>query len=86
MDMSVKFVNMREFRHNMAGISREARKKNQRIVILKRNLPIFELTPIIGDEEGLYKEEFVHGLLESLKQAGRGKMSSLKEAKKDLGL
>lgn len=44
--MTTKFIGLKELRQNMAVISREAVRKRQRLIVLKKNVPIFELHPL----------------------------------------
>ncbi len=48
--MATKFIGMKELRQNMANIAKEAEKKKQRLIILRKNEPIFELRPLSGDD------------------------------------
>ncbi len=84
--MTTRFIGIKEFRQNMASISESARKKKQRIIILRKNVPLFELLPLVGDEEGVYKPEFVRGIEEAERQIKRGEVYSMEEVEKRLGL
>jgi hypothetical protein len=53
--MTTKMIGVKEFRQNMAGISEEALRKNQRLIILKKNQPIFELKPLPKEDAVLEK-------------------------------
>ena len=44
--MTTRFVGIKDFRQNMAKISREAKQKNQRLIILRKNEILFELRPL----------------------------------------
>ena len=44
--MITRFVGIKQFRQNMAKISDQARKKKERLIVLRKNKPIFELRPI----------------------------------------
>ena len=46
--MITRFVGTKELRQNMAKIAREAQEKNERIIVLRKNQPIFELRPLSG--------------------------------------
>ena len=47
--MATRFIGMKQLRQNMAKIAGEARKKNERLVVLRKNEPIFELRPLSRD-------------------------------------
>ncbi len=84
--MATRFVGLKEFRSNIAKITREAIKKHQTVVILRKNRPICELTPLIGDEEGVYRPEFVRGIAEAERQVKKGQVYTPEEVRKYLGL
>lgn len=44
--MTTKFIGVKELRQNMARVAYAARKHNQRLIVLKKNEPIFELRPL----------------------------------------
>jgi len=48
--MNTKFIGVKHFRQNMAKIAGEARKKGERIIILRKNRPLFELRPISNED------------------------------------
>jgi hypothetical protein len=45
MNADTKFVGVKEFRQNMAELAKVARQKNQKIVVMNRNQPLFEVMP-----------------------------------------
>jgi len=69
--MNTKFVGTKELRQNMAKITKDAQKDNQRIIVLRKNKPIFELRPL-SDENAL-AESFRRDVEEARadKKAGR---------------
>ena len=84
--MTTRFVGIKEFRQNMAEISDSARKKRQRIIIMRKNKPLFELTPLVGDDEGVYTQEFVRGIEEAERQIKKGQTYTAAEVRKMVGL
>lgn len=69
--MTTKFIGVKEFRQNMAKISEQARKKNERLIVLRKNEPIFELRPLSKKAATLEKLSFdIQAGLEDIK-AGR---------------
>ena len=61
--MTTRFIGLKEFRQNMAKFSAEAYKKNQRLVILRKNYPVFEIRPLSA------KQAFTDDLMIRLGQA-----------------
>lgn len=53
--MTTRFVGVKEFRQNMAKLATTARKNNERLVILRRNEPIFEIRPLSKKDATLNK-------------------------------
>lgn len=45
--MTTKFIGVKEFRQNMAKITARSQKNNERLIVLNRNTPIFEVRPIV---------------------------------------
>ena len=82
--MATRFVGIKELRQNMAQITQRSSKKKERLIILRKNEPLFELRPLSG------KDVFENRLLLDLKQAEKevkqGKSISLDEATQQLGL
>lgn len=68
---STRIVGVREFRTNMAKICTEARKKKQRVVLVKNNIPMWEMYP--ADEEGILTDEVMKSIDKSLKEVRAGK-------------
>lgn len=84
--MTTRFVGLKEFRANIAKITQDAIKRHQTVIILKKNRPICELTPLVGDEEGIYRPEFVRGILEAERQIKKGQVYTSAQVRKYLGL
>ena len=51
--MTTKFIGMKEFRQNMTKYSEQSRKKKIRFIVLRKNKPIMEVTPI-NEEDYAY--------------------------------
>ncbi|MEK7655758.1 MAG: hypothetical protein AAB386_03720 [Patescibacteria group bacterium] len=82
--MVTKFIGLKELRQNMAGITREATKKRHRVIVLKKNSPLFELRPLSGADTILWT--FQRELEEARESARKGDTYSTKEVRKMLGL
>ena len=59
---STKFVGIKEFRQHIAEYAKTAREKKQRIVVMNRNKPLFEIKPFADD---VYLDSFVASILEA---------------------
>ena len=51
--MTTKFIGLKELRQNLVGVSREAIKRKQQVIVLKKNIPIFELRPLTDKDISL---------------------------------
>lgn len=51
--MTTKFVGVKELRQSMATITSNAKRKKQRIIVLKKNKPLFELRPLSEEDIAL---------------------------------
>ena len=71
-------------RQNMAKITKDAQKKNERIIVLRKNKPIFELKPL--SEKDFFIESFAREIDLAKKQAKKGEVYSQKDILKELGL
>ncbi len=47
--MTTRFVGTKELRQRMARIARDAEEKNERIIVLRKNRPVFELRPLSSE-------------------------------------
>ena len=68
--MTTKFIGVKEFRQNMSKISKQAKKNNQRLIVLNNNKPIFELRPL--NEKEVILENLVAEVQEGLKDMEKG--------------
>jgi vacuolar-type H+-ATPase subunit E/Vma4 len=82
--MITKFVGTKQLRQNMAKIANEARRKNQRIIVLRKNQPVFELLPLSSSDSII--ESFRKEIEDSRKQAKKGEIYSQKMVLEELGL
>lgn len=82
--MNTTFVGVKELRQNMAKTAERARKKNERIIVLRKNKPIFELRPL-SDEDALV-ESFRRDIEEAREDVRTGRTYTHDEMKDRLGL
>ena len=82
--MTTKMIGVKEFRQNMAQFSEEARRKNQRLIILKKNKPIFELKPFSEEESAL--EKLIIDVRDGLDDMANGRVYSHDDMKSLFGL
>ncbi len=82
--MTTKFIGIKEFRQNMAKIANRVRKNNEKLIVLRKNKPMFELCPL-SDEE-VFKESFIRGVEEAKEQVKKKEVYSQEEILKEFGL
>lgn len=82
--MTIKFIGIKELRQNMSAITKQARAKKQRLIVLRKNEPIFELRPLSNDDAMLGKLVLdVQGALSEMKH---GQVYSNQDIKTAFGL
>lgn len=82
--MTTKFIGTKELRQNMAKISLRALKNNERLIVLRKNQPVFELRPLSGTDflvESLRKD-----IVEARLDKKFGRVKTQAEVEKILGL
>ena len=82
--MPTKFVGTKELRQNMAKIAKSALENKEKIIVLRKNKPIFELRPL-SDEDSLL-ESFRIDIEEAQNDKKAGRVKSQVEVEKLLGL
>ncbi|MBM5789740.1 hypothetical protein FJZ23_01470 [Candidatus Parcubacteria bacterium] len=82
--MTTRFIGVKTFRQQMAKVAAQARKKNERLILLKKNEPIFELRPLSKKDAVL--EKLRHEIDEAEHDVKAGRVYSIEEIEKRLGL
>lgn len=82
--MTTKFIGVKEFRQNLAKIAKNSKRNNQRLVILSRNIPIFEVHPLSG--KNFILENLALGIKQGLDDAKAGRVYSQTQIESMLGL
>ena len=82
--MTTKFIGMKEFRQNLASCTEEAKKKNVRFIVLKKNVPVLEVKAL--DEKEFTFEKLAAEIAEAREQVKRGEVYSQEEIMKELGI
>ena len=82
--MTTKCVGLKDLRQQMAKITHEAVRMRQRVIVLKKNTPLFELRPLSAEDVTLWT--FDHDIQEAKKSAKDGRVYSTKQVRKMLGL
>lgn len=82
--MTTKFVGTKELRQDMAKITKDAQKNNERIIVLRKNKPIFELRPL--SDEAALAESFIRDIEEAREDVKKGRVHSQQDIEKMLGI
>ncbi|MBU2509387.1 type II toxin-antitoxin system Phd/YefM family antitoxin [Patescibacteria group bacterium] len=82
--MTTRFVGVKELRQNMAKLTKRAKEKNERLIILRKNEPIFELRPLSKTDAKL--EKLMLDIKEAQEDIKAGRLYTIEEVEKALGL
>lgn len=82
--MTTQFVGLKEFRDNISGYTKKAKKMKIRFIILKKNVPVLEVKPI--DEKEITLEKLAAEISEAREQIKAGKVYTQEEIMEELGL
>lgn len=82
--MTTTFVGMKEFRQNMAKISADACKRMSRLVVLRKNKPMFSVVPL--SERERFEDELMLDLKSAKADLAAGRTVTLDQIEKKLGL
>ena len=82
--MTTKFIGLKELRQNIFKISADIRSKNQRLIVLRKNVPFLEIKPITQKDVTL--ESLMLGLAEAEADIKAGRVYSQQEVEKMFGL
>lgn len=82
--MTTRFIGVKDLRQSMAEITKDAQEKNERIIVLRKNRPIFELRPL-SDEDSI-SESFRKDIEEAKADKKAGRVKSQAQVEKIFGL
>ena len=82
MNTTTKFIGIKEFRQNIAKFAKTAQTKKERIIIMNRNKPLFELKPFAEDA---HLDSFVESVLEAERDVAAGNVYTESEVMKEFG-
>lgn len=82
--MTTKFIGLKEFRQNLASFTKQAKTKNIRFIILKKNIPVLEVRGL--DEKEFTLENLAKEVKKARNEVKTGKTYSQKQIMKEFGL
>ena len=82
--MTTKFIGVKQLRQNMAKITKQAQKNNERLIVLRKNEPIFELRPLSKKDVTL--EKLMRDIQEGADDVRAGRVYSQDEVEDMFGL
>jgi len=82
--MTTQLIGMKEFRQNLATVAKNARKNQIKYIVLKKNVPIFEVSPI--DEKQFLLDKLVCEIKNAEKEIKSGAYYTQDEIMKEFGL
>ena len=83
--MTSRLIGIKEFRQNLAQVTDDARKKNECLIVLRNNKPLFQVRPL-DDDEGVFTEEFAAEIRQGLKDIKEGRVHTQEEVMKHFGI
>lgn len=83
-NMITKFIGVKEFRQNLAQISKQAQNKKERLIILRKNEPIFELKPL--SKKDIILEKLIIDVQDAMDDMKKGKVYTNEEIKSMFGV
>lgn len=84
MEATLQLIGMKAFRANLASYANTARKLRKSFIVLRKNIPIFEVKPV--DEKKFAFERLKTEIREAREQVKRGEVYTEEEVAKMLGL
>ena len=82
--MTTRFVGLKELRQNMARITSDAYRKKERLIILRKNEPLFELRPL--SKKDVVLERFLLSIREAEEDVKAGRVYTHEEIMRYFGL
>ena len=82
--MTTKLIGLKEFRQNIAQCTVDAKTKNIRFIVLKKNVPVLEVRTI--DEKTFALEKLSAEIEQARQQVKKGKTYTQKEVMKEFGI
>lgn len=82
--MTTQFIGIKEFRQHMAKVSADARRRKCRLIILRKNKPVFAVTPL--SEKDVFEQDLLRRVEKAERDLQAGRTLSTKELQKRLGL
>lgn len=83
--MSTKLIGLKEFRQNLSFFTKKVENKQMRIIVLKKkNKPVLKIDPINKQEFML--ENLIRETQQAREQIKKGKINTIEEVRKKLGL
>ncbi len=74
--MTTKFINIKDFRQNIAKYSENAQLGKERFIIMNRNTPLFEIKPFA---KNVNLNSIIEDIIDAKKDVEKGRLYSHKE-------
>ena len=85
--MTTRVIGIKEFRQNMSRLSKEAKKKKIRFIVMNHLVPVFEVNAIADEEaleDQLLLEKYSKQIERGMKDYKRGKFFTAEEVRQHL--
>lgn len=82
--MTTKFVGIKQFRQNIASYAEDAKIKNVRFIILRKNVPVLEVKSL--DEKEFVLEKLADDVKKAREDVKKGNVYTQKQLMTEFGL
>lgn len=82
--MTTQLIGLKDFRQNLATYTNKARLKQIRYIVLRKNIPVFEVKPI-SQKDAIF-EQLAADIAAARQQVKAGKVYSQQQVRQLLGL
>lgn len=82
--MVTRCIGVKEFRQNMARVAQTARRRKERVLVFRKNEPLFELRPL--SKKAVVLEQLLKEIREAEADVRAGRVYSQEQVEKMLGL
>lgn len=82
--MTTKFVGLKDFRQNLSSYTEEAKVKNIRFIVLRKNEPVLEVKPL--NEKEFTFEKLAAEIAEAREDVKHGRVYTQEEIMREFGL
>ena len=80
----IRFIGLKDLRQNLSKITRRALKKNEHLIVMRKNVPIFTMDPITKKQD--LSQRLLKDIAEAEADVAAGRVLTQAQVEKELGL